>query len=126
MLPVPDDGTPVLPALYHSAPPFGKSVSEKPSVPKIKLKSVKASKKGKAVVKWKYSVKADGYQLAYSTSSSFYGAKTKRFHSWTNDSVTLKGLSRWTTYYVRIRAFRKSGGKTYYGKWSSAKSVWVK
>jgi len=37
-----------------------------------------------------------------------------------------KKLSSKKKYYVRIRAYKKSGGKTYYSSWSSAKSIKTK
>ena len=39
---------------------------------------------------------------------------------------TLTGLKRGKTYYVRIRAWKKVGGTTYYSAWSGVKSAKVK
>ncbi|MBU5282553.1 hypothetical protein KQI13_13860 [Anaerostipes hadrus] len=36
-------------------------------------------------------------------------------------SKTIKKLKRKKTYYVRIRAYRKLKGRTYFSKWSSKK-----
>ncbi len=67
--------------------------------------------------------KASGYQVKYSKKSSLASAKTKTSSSRT---LSLKGLGKKTTYYVKARPYYKSGGKTYYGPWSSkTKSVGV-
>lgn len=65
-----------------------------------------------------YSVSdATGYQIRYSKSRSMSSAtKIKRVSS---TSTTIKNLSRKKKYYIQIRAYVKSGGKTAYGKWSS-------
>ena len=39
---------------------------------------------------------------------------------------TLSGLKKGSTYYVRIRAYKKASGKTYYGAWSSVKNAKVR
>ena len=41
-------------------------------------------------------------------------------------SKVIKKLKKGKTYYVRIRAFKKTGGKTYYSEWSAIKSKKVK
>ena len=41
-------------------------------------------------------------------------------------TTTIKKLKAKKTYYIRTRIYKKISGKTYYGKWSSVKSVKVK
>lgn len=63
-----------------------------------------------------------GYQVQYATNSKFTGAKTKKF---TAASVMISGLSK-KTYYFRVRAYKKSGSKIAYSKWSSTKKAEIK
>lgn len=92
---------------------------------KVKLVSLTAKKSGhKIVAKWnKCSTSATGYQI--------YWAKDKKFKKVVAKTTT-KGRSKVTytgknftkgrKYYVRIRAYKKAGGKTYYGPWSNIKA----
>ena len=78
--------------------------------------------KGKYFVfKWEKS-KADGYQIKYSKNKSLTqkGAVLKTVKSGSKTSLKVK-LSSKTKYYYRIRAYKKIGGKTYYGEWSDKK-----
>jgi hypothetical protein len=71
-------------------------------------------------LKWKKSSKITGYQIQYSTSSNFAKSKTVKV----NKNLTQKKftkLQKGKTYYVRIRAYKKSGGKMYYSSWSKKK-----
>lgn len=83
--------------------------------------SSKAS--GKLIVRWKKAVGASGYQIQYAASRSMRGARTVSASALTR---TLSGLKKGSTYYVRIRAYKKVSGKTYYGAWSSVKNVKVR
>lgn len=65
---------------------------------------------------------ASGYQVMYAVNSKFSGAKTKKF---TGTSVTLTNLSK-KTWYFKVRAYKESGNKTVYSKWSGAKKASVK
>lgn len=87
------------------------------------LAVVKTSAK-KAVVVWNTQKNVSGYQIQYSTNSSFTNAKSvKKGASY--DNVTLTSLKK-AKYYVRIRSYKKIGSKTYYGAWSTAKTVNMK
>lgn len=77
------------------------------------------------VVKFKKLSKAGGYQLSYSTSKKFKKAKTKVLKA-ASSSVTIKKLKSKKTYYVRLRAFNKSGSKKVYGAWSKTVKIKVK
>lgn len=83
----------------------------------------KAKKTFKAT--WK-SVGATGYKLQYSTSKSFKKAKTVTVKGGSKTSKVVKKLKAKKEYYVRVRAYNKIDGKTYYSAWSSAKSVKTK
>ena len=83
--------------------------------------SSKAS--GKLTVRWKKAAGASGYQIQYAASRSMRGARTVSTSALTR---TLSGLKKGSTYYVRIRAYKKVSGKTYYGAWSSVKNAKVR
>lgn len=83
--------------------------------------SSKAS--GKLTVRWKKAAGASGYQIQYAASRSMRGSRTVSASALTR---TLSGLKKGSTYYVRIRAYKKVSGKTYYGAWSSVKNVKVR
>lgn len=91
---------------------------------KVKLTSLTAQSGHKIKAKWnKCSTSATGYQI--------YWAKDKKFKKVVAKTTT-KGRSKVTytgknftkgrKYYVRVRAYKKAGGKTYYGPWSNIKA----
>lgn len=82
---------------------------------KAKLSSVK---KTSMKVSWKKVSKAGGYQIQYSTSSKFKNAKTIKVSA-KKSSATIKKLKKNKKYYVRVRSYNKSSGKTVYSSWSS-------
>ena len=88
---------------------------------KAKIKSVVSSAKKKMTVKIVKDSSVTGYQISYAKNSKFTGAKSK---SSTSTSKTLSVASG--KYYVRVRAYVKSGSKTIYGEWSKTVSVKVK
>lgn len=96
---------------------------------KVKLTSLTAKKSGhKIVAKWnKCSTSATGYQIYWAKDKKFKKvvAKTtirgRRYKTYTGKNFT-KGRK----YYVRIRAYKKAGGKTYYGAWSNIKAKTAK
>lgn len=91
---------------------------------KVKLTSLTALKGHKIKAKWnKCSTSATGYQI--------YWAKDKKFNKVVAKTTTRgrskvtytgKNFTKGRKYYVRIRAFKKAGGKTYYGPWSNIKA----
>lgn len=89
----------------------------KPS--KVSLKSLSSPKKKKLKVSWK-KVTASGYQVAYSTKSSFKKANTK--YVFTSSSSKTLSVKRGKKYYVKVRAYRTVNGKKVYGSWSGVKS----
>lgn len=68
-------------------------------------------KSKKALFRVKKISGASGYQVVYSTNKNFKKSKTKTFSS---NKFTLKSLKKNKKYYVKIRAYSKVGGKTYY------------
>lgn len=91
---------------------------------KVKNLAVKGGKK-KLTVKWKKNTAAQGYVIYYSKSknSGYKTLATIKTNSKTN--YTKKKMKK-GTYYVKIRAYRKSGSKKLYGSYSGAKKVTVK
>lgn len=98
---------------------------------------IKKLKKGKGSFTIKYAKHyiADGYQIEYSTRKNMYLARTVSRRALTskgkpNLQCTVKGLMSKTTYYVRVRSYKKIGTKKrytiMYGNWSSKKKVKTK
>ncbi|MCM1245139.1 MAG: hypothetical protein NC293_05775 [Roseburia sp.] len=70
---------------------------------------------------------ADGFEIRYSRNKKFKtGTKIIKVKGGSFGKRTLKKLSRRKRYYVQMRAYKKVGSKTVYGKWSAKKSVKVK
>ena len=82
-------------------------------------------KSGKLTVKWKKNTKVSGYEIQYSTGSSFSGSGTRTItvRSGSKSTQTVKGIKSKTKYYVRIRGYRTIAGKKYYSAWSKAKKI---
>ncbi len=71
-------------------------------------------------VSWKRNTKVTGYQVQIATNLKFTQnlvAKTCKKNSIV--SVKFSGLKKGNGYYMRIRAYKKSGSVTYYGAWAS-------
>ena len=100
---------------------FKVSREEKISLKKIKGVKLKALSKGRISVTWKKLTKKQRkkiqkIQIQYSTDKTFKTYKTK----WAKKgatSVKISGLKKNTKYYIRIRAYKKSGGVIYVSKW---------
>lgn len=80
--------------------------------------------KGKLKATWAKQAGISGYQVEYSTSSSFTSGRFILLSS--SKNTYTGGATSNKVYYVRIRAYKKIDGKTYYGSWSTAKKVKVK
>lgn len=85
----------------------------KPSAVK-KVTKVKAADKT-IIVKWQKVSKSTGYQVR-----TYKGSKLVKKLSTKNLKATIKGLKANTTYKVKVRAYKKSKGKTLYGKEKAA------
>ncbi len=69
---------------------------------------------------------ATGYELQYSTSSKFSGAKKVTIKNKKTDKKTVTKLKANKKYYVRVRSYTVVKGTKYYGAWSAAKRVTTK
>lgn len=85
--------------------------------------------KGSLTVRWKQQnakmtkYHITGYQVRYSRSSKMTNAKKKTIKGYKNTSKKLKSLKKHSKYYVQVRTYKKSDGKTYYSKWSKKKYI---
>ncbi|MBR1900426.1 MAG: hypothetical protein IJ820_05120 [Lachnospiraceae bacterium] len=104
------------------------TISKAPS-----LKKPKAAAKGKATITWKKFKqtkktkavwkKIKKIELQYSTDSSFKTSVSKKLVGKSKTKLSVKGLKKNTTYYVRIRYTDGAGG---YSKWSGTKKFTTK
>ena len=84
-------------------------------------------KKGQSVVvQCKKDVHATSYQIAWADNVSFQKAGTLKSRKSTTIQRTITGLEKGKTYYIRVRSYKKSAGKTIWGRWSKAKKIQVK
>jgi hypothetical protein len=88
----------------------------------VKITSLTASKKT-LTAKWN-KVSATGYEVCYSTSSKFTKSTTKTvtIKSAATVSKKITSLKAGKTYYVKVRAYKTVGSKTYYGEYSTVKN----
>jgi hypothetical protein len=93
----------------------------RPGAPKV---TNSASKK--MTVKWGKIAKTNGYQIQYGLKKNFKGAKSVNVPKYNTVSKVIGGLAKGKTYYVRVRAYKKASGKTYYSAWSNAKTLKIK
>lgn len=102
--------------------PSSKPKLKKPAKVTLTKKAVKVSGK-KITVTIKKVANATGYQVQYSTKKNFKGAKVKKSTKATD--VKLTKLKK-GTYYVRVRAYTKSGKTIKYGSYSKTITAKVK
>lgn len=94
------------------------------TISSVKNSTAKNASKGKITVAWSKLSYATGYEIQYSTSSSFAsGNKTVNVAGASNVSKVISGLAKNKTYYVRIRTYKTIAGKKVYSAWSAKKSV---
>lgn len=78
-------------------------------------------------VSWKKNTKATGYELQYCLKEDFSsGVKKVAISSAKTVKKDIKKLKKKSTYYVRLRAYKKDGSKKYYSEWSAVKKVTIK
>lgn len=86
-----------------------------------KVATVKAAKNALAVTWKKQAVQSTGYQIQYATNKNFKGAKTVTVAKPKATTRKLVKLKAKTTYFVRVRTYKKVSGKAYFSAWSAAK-----
>lgn len=83
--------------------------------------------KGKLYLQWNTIYDASGYQIRYCRNKAMKkGVKTKTVKGRSKYKKTIKRLSRKKKYYIQVRAYRKSGSKIIYGKWSAKRCIRTK
>lgn len=87
------------------------------------VKNFKRASATKFKLTWKKNTSATGYQIQYAQNGMFVGAKKATVKGAGKSSYTLSKLAKNKNYYARIRAYKKTGGKTYYSGWSAASNV---
>lgn len=101
----------------------GKYSGTKKSTFVINPKSVKISRitagKRKLNMKWRKGGNIDGYQIVYSLKDDFSNSHKKNIKKAKITSKTIKNLKSGNHYFIRIRTFKRSGGKTYFSRWSN-------
>ena len=90
---------------------------------KTTLSALKSSRKGELQATWKKTSGNTGYQIQYATNAKFSGAKVKNT---TRTNYTIKGLKSKGGYYVRVRTYKKVGGKYWYSGWSNVRNIRIK
>lgn len=85
---------------------------------KVSLSSIKGSKKA-VKMSWKAKKKVSGYQIQYSERKDFSTPKIITVKKAGTTSKKITGLKENKRYYVRVRAYKKIYGHTYYSSWSS-------
>ncbi|MDE6110951.1 MAG: hypothetical protein K2F65_03430, partial [Eubacterium sp.] len=73
---------------------------------------------------WKELTGITGYQAQLATNSSFSNAKQTTIKD--DRKAVFSGLKSKTTYYVRVRSYKTTNGKTTYSAWSTAKAISTK
>ncbi len=95
---------------------------KKLTVAKTSVKSVTAKSKALAV-KWTKKSGVTGYEVQVALKKNFKsGLKKATVKGAGKTTVTVKKLKAKKTYYVRVRAYKKVEGKTFYSAWSNVKS----
>ena len=87
------------------------------------ITSIKNSSSKSLTVQWKRNSSVTGYQIRYSTSSTFKSAKTVTVKKNSTLKTTISKLTKGKTYYVQIRTYKTVSGKNYYSGWSAAKKL---
>lgn len=88
--------------------------------PSIKVKGLKGKK---VRVTYKKINGASGYQILYAANNKFTNAKKKTTKK---NSYTLTKLKKGKTYYIKVCAYKKWNGKTYYSTYSVTKKIKIK
>ena len=95
-----------------------------------KIKSAKNVKTRRIQLKWKKVGKASGYQIRYSTSSTFDPYETIKYITIKNKKTTSRKtakLKKKKTYYITIRYYKTVNKKRAYSEWTTpAKKVKIK
>lgn len=95
-------------------------VKGKTAVPALSTASVKSVTDSSVTLTWSKISDANGYEIQQKSGKSWKTVTTIKKAKTT--SYTVKKLSALTNYEFRVRAFQKSGKKTYYNSWKTIKA----
>ena len=93
---------------------------------KGKLISVKSAKKGQLKIKWKKLTGITGYQIYISRNKKFTSHTLKKNFKKSKTGVTTGSWPSGRTIYVKMRPYKKKGGKRLFGYWSKVKKIRIK
>lgn len=108
---------------FDTSPITAATKVSKPSTPRVKgVTTGNNQKEGEIYVTWS-KVSCSGYELNYADNSGF-----KSSHTWTVSSNSvlsrnITNLNKGRRYYMRLRAYKKSGSSKVYSSWSGSKSI---
>ena len=93
-------------------------------VPK-KVSAVKAKKRGTNYItlSWSKDTNVTGYQIYRSSSANGSFKKIKTISNKSSTSYKNTKLTSGQRYYYKVRSYKKTGGKTYYGEFSAVKAI---
>ena len=77
-------------------------------------------------VNWKRNKNANYYTVEYATNREMKNSKKVNISPNSKTSYKIKGLKKGKKYFIRIRAVKKTGGKSYIGEFSTRKAVTIK
>lgn len=89
------------------------------------IRTVSRKGTGVTTVTWSKNGKASGYQLQYGVKSNYKGAKSVYIGKRTTVSRKLKGLSRKSNTFIRVRCYKTVKGKKQYSAWSASAKLIV-
>ncbi len=96
-------------------------------VPKaVSLKSVRSPYARKMEISWKRNKDASGYEVYLSKRKDFKKWTVKRSINKSKSFYSISNCETKSTYYIKIRAYKKVGKTKYYGGWSKVKKVKIK
>ncbi len=109
----------------------GKVLKKQTTVPKKTVSAVKNlklsnQKNQKVKISWSKNKNVKGYEIQYADNKKFSKKKTIKISKNSTKSAVTGKLKAKTKYYVRIRGYVTYKGKTYYSKWSGAKTIYSK
>lgn len=105
---------------------FSPKKSVKVTLAKVKIAKAKSQSSKRVQIVWKKVSGASGYEVYRAKTKNGKYKKVGALSSGKKVLFTDKKVSRKKTYYYKVRAYKKVGGKKYYGEYSVKKKVKVK
>lgn len=104
---------------------YGKLAKVRPTLGTVSIIKAKATSPSKLKLTWEKLPKSDGYQIYKASSKNGTYKRVKTVSGNGTTSYTVTKLKNAKTYYFKVRGYRKSKGKVYYGDYSSVKSYFM-